>query len=476
MLMLLIIPLLFISCSDSGTGNIPEEPSQHVSQILFSLDNAFIGMGDTLTPEVTVLNKNGQVMAGQSVVWSSVDPSVAGVTSGGMITGKSPGTTTIQVMVKDISESIQVEVFRGNGYSSYQLADIDRAVVNYMAQHNIPGISVAVVKDGQLVHTRGYGYADPEDQSLVEPSAIFRYGSVSKPITSLATMMLLEEGLLHLDDKPFEILDHLPVIGGKSEDPRLADITLEQLLTHSGGWNSNRNVDNEVWRAVSQLGVRNDAEMFRYGRSVNLAANPGIEYSYTNYATQVVGLLIEHITGTDYEEWVQANLFEPAGVTNVKFGKAALGDREPNEVRYHRANGYRPDIDDGSMDYYGASGSWIGRAVDLMRLLNAIEGKAGLGPILTTKTIELMTERPDFYSPGGSYYAKFWGIIPASDGLNWHHAGLADGAFADIWRMSNGVSYAILMNQSPPGPRPDLRSVLNGISEWPEDDFFAEFY
>jgi N-acyl-D-amino-acid deacylase len=401
---------------------------------------------------------------------------VAEVSTSGVITGKKSGTTTIQASVENLSKSIQVEVFQGTGFSSAELESVDRTVMNFLQQQGIPGASVAIVKDGKLIHTRGYGLADPETGRLTSPSTLFRYGSVSKPITAIAAMMLIEEGTLSLDDRPFEMLSHLPVISGETEDPRLVTITLEQLMTHSGGWNTNRNVDGEVWRAVSQLGKRDDAEMFRYGRSVPLAADPGTEYAYSNYATQTVGLLIEHVTGTDYESWVQDNLMQPLGISEVQFGKTALADREPNEARYQRANGYFPDIDDGAMDYYGASGSWIGRATDLVRLLDGVEGRAGLAPLLQPDTIELMLERPSFYPANGNYYAKFWQVTPSGEDASWSHAGLADGAFAYLWRLPNGVSYTILLNQSPPGPWPDLRNTLNSINEWPDTDYYSEFY
>lgn len=465
---------ILASCSDSGTGSSTEDPG--VSQIQLSINEAFIGIEDDLSPDVTVLDKDGLPMTGQQIEWSSDNSSIAEVSSSGLITGKSPGFATIEAKSEDKTATLSVEVFQGVGKSSHELAAIDRAVEEYLSLHSIPGASVAIVKDGRLVHVRGYGFADPETEKIADPETIFRYGSVSKPITSIATMMLLDDGVLSLDDKPFEMLGHLPVMPGKNEDPRLEMITLEQLLTHSGGWNPNRNVDNAVWQAISQFGVRDDSEMFRYGRSVELHSEPGTEYSYSNYATQTVGLLIEEITGSDYETWVRTNLFEPLDISTVKFGKTALADRESNEARYHRADGNRPDIDDGAMDYYGASGSWIGRAVDLVRLLNAIEGKGGLSPILQPQTIQTMIDRPDFYAETGNYYAKYWEVMPSANGDYWHHSGLADGSFADMWRMADGISYAILLNQSPSGPYPDLHSVLNDINDWPDTDYFLEFY
>jgi len=480
LLILFMMAMLTItSCSDSGTGNAPETPPEAppaIASIEIGTDAIFIGIDDTRQPEARVLNENGQLVQGVSVAWSSEDATIAEVSSNGIITGKSSGSTTIRAEIENLSKSIRVDVFQGIGYSSAELEAVDRAVTNFLQQESIPGASVAVVKDGKLIHARGYGFSDPETGSVADPTTIFRYGSVSKPITSVAAMKLIEQGMLSLDDKPFEILSHLPVVPGGTEDPRLKTITLEQLMTHSGGWNPNRNVDGEVWRAVSQLGKREDAEMFRYGRAVALATDPGTEYAYSNYATQTVGLLIEHVTGTSYEKWVQENLMQPLGITNVKFGKTALADREPNEARYQRANGYFPDIDDGAMDYYGASGSWIGRAADLVRLLDGVEGRAGLAPLLQQNTIEEMLERPSFYPANGNYYAKFWQVSPSGNDLSWSHAGLADGAFAYLWRLPNGVSYAILLNQSPPGAWPNFSIVISGITDWPDTDYYSEFY
>jgi len=475
-LVLFIAAFMLIGCSDSGTNSSPDE-TQQVGRIQLNINEAYLGIEDTLAPTVTVLDTEGRPITGLQITWSSSNPDVAEVSSNGTITAKSPGQAVIEAKISDLNQSIAVEVFQGIGISSHKLAAIDRAMMDYMNSHGIPGASVAVAKDGRLVHVRGYGYADPESGRVADPETIYRYGSLSKPITSIATMMLLQDGLLSLDDKPFEILHYLPAMPGQSEDPRLTSITLEQLLTQSGGWRGNpRDVDNEVWRAVWQHNVRDAAGMFRYGRGVPLVSDPGTEYAYTNYATQTIGLLIEHVTGTEYEEWVRANLFETIGLSGVKIGKTGLADREPNEARYHRENGERPDADNGAMDYYGASGSWIGRATDLLRLLNAVEGKGGLNPLLSSDTINLMTSRPGFYPDQGSYYAKHWLIIPDSGGLNWHHTGRAAGAYAVLWRMANGISFAVLLNQSPSGPTPDLRPAINGITDWPDHDLFSEFY
>jgi len=464
---------LIVSCSDSGTS---VDDKSHATAIIFDIDDPYIAIDDVVQPVVTVLDGNGNSLSGLNITWSSSQSNIAEVNSSGRITGKAPGKAIIEATAEGVKGSTLVEVFLGSGQGALELQEIDRAVITYMEAYGIPGGSLAVVKDGRLVLSRGYGYADPETQREANPATIFRYGSVSKPITSIAVMMLMQQGLLQMDDKPFSILSHLPVLPGETEDPRLKDVTLEQLLTQSAGWNTNRDVDNRIWQAVSQFGERDAGKIFQYGRGVALTTNPGTQYSYSNYATKATARLMEFVTGTEYEEWVKTNVFLPLDITNVKFGKTALNEREPEEARYHRANGHRPDNDDGAMIYYDASGSWIGRAVDLVRLLNGVEGKGGLQPLLTTQSISIMTQRPPFYPSSGNYYAKYWLVNPVSGGANWHHAGLADGAFADVWRLSNGISYAILLNQSPPGPRPDLNAVINSVTTWPDHDLFDIYY
>ena len=137
----LIMMVMAISCSDSGTGNSPEDSADTppvITTLELSTDAIFIGIEDIRQPDVRVLDENGQPVQGVSVKWRSEDSSVAEVSAGGVITGKKSGSTTIRAEVENLSKSVRVEVFQGTGYSSAELEAVDRAVTNYLQQEGIP--------------------------------------------------------------------------------------------------------------------------------------------------------------------------------------------------------------------------------------------------------------------------------------------------------------------------------------------------
>src|SRR6187455_122741 len=105
-----------------------------------------------------------------------------------------------------------------------------------------PGGALAVVKDGRLVYAKGFGLGDVVNKAPVEPTSLFRIASLSKPITAVAVLRLAQEGKLDLDAKAFALLD-LKAPEGSSVDPRLAVITIRQLLQHTGGWNREKSSD-----------------------------------------------------------------------------------------------------------------------------------------------------------------------------------------------------------------------------------------
>src|SRR5918992_3383170 len=116
----------------------------------------------------------------------------------------------------------------------------DQKIPNLMRNYTIPGGAVAVLRDGKLIYARGFGYADVENQTPVQPDALFRIASVSKPITGVAIMKLVEEGELHLDERVAPLIAHLTPAPGATVDPRWEQITMRQLLNHTGGWDRDK--------------------------------------------------------------------------------------------------------------------------------------------------------------------------------------------------------------------------------------------
>ena len=130
------------------------------------------------------------------------------------------------------------------GKSVPELVSFDELMRSFVQQNEIPGGALAVAKDGRLVYARGFGYANRAKNKPVKPESLFRIASISKPLTAVATLQLIERGKLKLDDSVFNLLSHkahLPK-GGKV-DSRLKDITLAHLMRHQGGWHRDRSID-----------------------------------------------------------------------------------------------------------------------------------------------------------------------------------------------------------------------------------------
>ena len=116
------------------------------------------------------------------------------------------------------------------------MASYDQVITDFMRKLSIPGGAVAVMRDGKLIYARGFGYADVENKTPVQPDALFRIASVSKTITATAIMKLVEEGKLTLDDRVAPFIAHLTPAPGATVDPRWEQITIRHLLNHTGGW------------------------------------------------------------------------------------------------------------------------------------------------------------------------------------------------------------------------------------------------
>src|SRR5687767_10019405 len=170
------------------------------------------------------------------------------------------------------------------------MGSYDQIIPDLMRKYAIPGGAVAVLRDGKLIYARGFGYADVENGKQVQPDALFRIASVSKPITSAAIMTLVEEGKLELDDRVAPFIAHLAPAPGATVDPRWEQITIRQLLNHTGGWDRtkpNGGFDPMDRPAIAAAAVGAPAPaspetLIRYMKGMPLDFNPGEKFAYSN--------------------------------------------------------------------------------------------------------------------------------------------------------------------------------------------------
>ena len=421
----------------------------------------------------------------------------------GKFTGKRPG-----------------RVLRGPGYdeglASHRIsagkqqdtfAGIDAAMIEFVRDHEIPGVSVAITDQSRLVYARTLGYADVASREPVTPKSLFRIASVSKPITAVAILQLVDAGELALDDKVFDLLEYEPHLEeGKKVDERQSNITIRHLLEHRGGWDRDKSFDAmfKSTQFANALGVKAPATpetVIRVMLGKPLDFDPGQRYAYSNYGYCLLGRVIEKLTDMSYETYVKKNVLEPIGAKAMSIGATRLDGRKSLEVRYYDPrvgeSVFAGDLGARVPQPYGAwyleamdsHGAWIASATDLVRFASAFDSPDDC-KILSAKSIQAMSQRPDgeagYYKDGrpkSKYYSLGWSVKVDDEGrLTASHSGSLPGTNTTLVRRADGRNVAVLVNTrvTPSGASvigtimPKISDAIDEVVDWPEHDLFDE--
>lgn len=203
----------------------------------------------------------------------------------------------------------------------------DQTINHYRSQYNIPGITLSVVNSTDILHNKGYGYANVEENKLVNPNTtMFRAASVSKLFTWTAVMQLYEQGLLDLEEDVNTYLSNLK-IPQKYDNP----ITMLHLMSHSAGFDQPFYYRNIPLSLDDLLPL----EMYLEKFMPSIIRAPGEFSTYSNYATGVAGQIISEISGLSFEEYIEKNIFEPLGMNFSTFRQPV-----PNEILDEVVTGY----------------------------------------------------------------------------------------------------------------------------------------
>ncbi len=383
-----------------------------------------------------------------------------------------------------------VSVRLTNSYSSSSEFDDCLPVVNsFMKKWNIQGASVAIARQGKLVYARGFGYADTAAGIETQPYSKFRVASISKLVTAVAVMKLMEEGKLSLDDKVFGpdgILNDSCYCYPR--DKRVFNISIAHLLSHEGGW-SQRYGDQMFMPHVIAREMKcslpvDTRTIVRFALSKRLHFTPGTGRSYSNLGYSILGLVIEKISGMPYEEYCTTAIFEPLGIYDIVPGKNLPEEKAPFEVSYYEPAGMplRPSVygtgemvpvryGGNDVEALGAAGYWLATAPDLMKLVLAVDGFDYNDDILSESSIELMTDVNNNISPLG------WKTTLENG--TWIRTGSFAGTAAMIKRQPDGLTWIVLLNSSAwngPGIHTYINrmmaSMVSRISDWPEYNLF----
>lgn len=381
---------------------------------------------------------------------------------------------------------------------------LDEMVTAFLEEHNVAGATVAVAKHGKLLYSRGFGYADVTVLQKMQPDATMRIASVSKPITGVAIMMLIDQGKLTLDTTVMPVLRNagFPKPTG---DERWDEITVRHLLNHAGGWDRGVSEDPmfqviEASRALKLKKPARQSDIIRWKLGHPLDFDPGQKYVYSNFGYCILGRIIAAVSGQRYEEWVTENILKPRGMVDTRLGKTPIADRGESEVRYHmqkltKHTSYWDSVRNGvkatplveapygrwSVEVMDAHGGWVSSAPDLLRFIGGLDDWDR--PLMSEASIQQMLARPQLKDTGSEasyWYGGGWSVRSAGRGgkildrRNIWHNGALSGTSTLVVRRWDGYSWAVLFNtdKSVSGERlsglidSKMHRAVDRVSDW----------
>ena len=311
------------------------------------------------------------------------------------------------------------------------IREIGRIVTARMLRAKIPGLTVAIGTRTRLAWVQGYGTADVENSVAAAPETVYRIGSISKPITAVAVMQLAERGKLDLDAPVQKYVPGFPA--------KPWPITARLLLAHLSGIRHYRS-EEEV---ESTRHYTNLLDPLRVFANEPLLFEPGTSHSYTTYGYDLLGAVVESVSGMHFLEYLRANVFAPAGMEHA-------GEDNVYLIVRHRAHGYRLNLDGGiencalvDTSNKIPGGGLLSTAGDLIRFAGALER----GDLVKPETRDRMFAPQRTRDGRPVPYGLGWAVVEM-DGRRWIlHPGIQQGASACLLvSPAGGLSVAVLAN------------------------------
>ena len=325
------------------------------------------------------------------------------------------------------------------GMSSEGLARIGPAMQAYVDDGRLAGVMTMVARRGQVVHWEAAGMRDVADGDALEPDDIFRIYSMTKPLTSTAVMILVQEGAVALDDP---VSKFIPAFAGVTvlndagqRVPPARPMTVEHLLTHTSGLTYGFFGDSPVDRIYNQSGFFTQAEGLDdfAGRvaELPLLASPGDRWNY-GVSTDILGRVVEVASGQPFDAFLQSRIFDPLDMTDTSF-VVPPEKRNRFTAHYARPDGTLRMIDSPADGEYTQPPRWLSgggglasTASDYIRFAQMLlqDGELGGVRILETETVRTMRSNrlPDalvpiqlgtFLSPGYGFGLGFAVVVDA---------------------------------------------------------------
>nr|WP_281169289.1 serine hydrolase [Sporocytophaga myxococcoides] len=323
-------------------------------------------------------------------------------------------------------------VWTNSAWSGTEITKIDNAVNGYLSSQGVTGLSIAITKDGRLVFAKGYGTANNSTGEELAPNHSMRIMSISKSVTAVGIMTLIQKGLMSKDDAVF---GPGSILGSKYATPagkqKLNNIRVRHLLWHTSGLKQ-CNGESVFWDANK---TPDDAMAVLLGESNLIIDDTSGQYFYSNTNFFILERIIEQVSKQKYETFIRQNILDKCGIGSSMFVGQSNGNPIAGEASY-------TPLTKMNLQLWGAFGGWVARPKDLLKFLNRVDGTASPSDILSTSTEKTMTTTSGV---DNSNYGFGWII----NGSMQAHNGCHGSTRSFLVELGNGVSYAVIINNSP---------------------------
>ena len=315
---------------------------------------------------------------------------------------------------------------------------VDDYVKAEMQKQRIPGLSLAVVKEGKVIKAEGYGLANAEHNVPAKPETVYKIGSVSKQFIATGIMLLVQEGKIGLDDKVGKYLDGTP--------ESWSGITIRHLLTHTSG----------IVRegpGFDPFKDQKDFDVIKTAYPLPLLFTPGEKYEYCNVGYFSLAEIISRVSGKSWGDFMNERVFSPLGMTATR--PTSFSAIVPN-----RAAGYDWSNDkmQNAVELIAVrpSGAFLSNVLDLAKWDAALYTDA----ILKQTTRELMWAPVKLNSGATHPYGLGWFLEPLGNHRRVDHGGTLSGFRSHFSRLlDDKLSIIVLTNSSAANPGSIVRGV-----------------
>jgi D-alanyl-D-alanine carboxypeptidase len=311
---------------------------------------------------------------------------------------------------------------------------VDRKIKADLQKHPISGLALEVIRHGHCIKRAGYGMANLEWRIPVTPATVFEIGSITKQFTAAGILLLAQDGKLSIDDRISLYLTNTP--------ERWKSITIRHLLTHTSGIVNYTTLDGfELRQHLTQ------ARFIKQLAAQPLNFPPGEKWSYCNSGFNLLGYIIENVSGRNYWAFMHERVFAPLGM-------ASTTNRDPRNLIRFRASGYETN----------AAGQDVNRDYDLTDIFSAgaivstVDDLAKWNASLDARTLLTEASEKEMWTPvrfnnGQTYaYGFGWFLTPLQGHENIGHSGSTSGFSASFQRFpGDDLAVIVLTNSNEEG-------------------------